>query len=254
MPSADWSGSWGADPRDTIVTPEAVRLDLQTVGVGSRSIAFLLDFLVLSAFNLGVFLIFAILPDLPGTIAQVLFSILVLFNVIGYHLLSELAMDGQTWGKRRQKLRVVMADGSSARTSAIVIRNLVRIIDFLPASYAVGIIAMITNTRSQRLGDLAAQTIVVRERKHAAPLAVASAAVLPEWSAGMDVSAVDDRDYTLARGWVSRRHALEPAQAHALALQVGNVLRERVVGIPEGIDDPTLIPVVVALVQQRGHR
>ncbi len=254
MPSTDWSGSWGADPRDAIVTPEAVRLDLQAVGVGSRSIAFLLDFAVLVALDITIALGFTILPDLPGAVYQVIMSLVVLFNLIGYHLLSELAMDGQTWGKRRQKLRVVMTDGSSARTSAIFIRNLVRIIDFLPIWYAIGLIAMVANTRSQRLGDLAAQTIVVRERKHAAPLTVAAASVLPSWADSVDVSSVDDRDYTLARGWVARRHDLDQPKADALALQVGNVLRDRVVGIPDGVSDEQLIPVIVSLVQQRGHR
>lgn len=251
MAAGQWSGSWTPGP---LVTPEGVRLDLQPVGIGSRSIALLLDLALLGAIDVLLVLGLARLPDvMAGSVGQVVAVLVVLFNLFGYHLLSELAMDGQTWGKRRQHLRVVAADGGPAGRSAIVLRNLLRVVDFLPALYVVGTVAMIATSRSQRLGDLTAATIVVSERRAAAPSVVATAAVLPDWAEQVDVSRVDDRDYALARGWLARRDALDPGAADDLAATVAEVLRDRVVGAPEHVADADLVAVVVALVQRRSQ-
>jgi hypothetical protein len=80
-------------------------------------------------------------------------------------VLLEWLWNGQTIGKRRAGLRVIGPDGEPARFTAVLIRNLLRPIDFLPTSYALGVAMMFLTPRSQRLGDLAAGTYVVRAPK-----------------------------------------------------------------------------------------
>jgi hypothetical protein len=81
---------------------------------------------------------------------------------IGYGLFCEWLWRGQTVGKRLLRLRVVDAYGLRLQFSQIVIRNLLRFVDMLPAFYLVGGLATLINSRTQRLGDLAANTVVIR--------------------------------------------------------------------------------------------
>src|SRR5206468_250385 len=76
----------------------------------------------------------------------------------------EALWSGKTLGKRLMHLRVVDARGGPVTVGQAVVRNLVRAVDFLPLYYAVGAIAIFASPRNQRLGDLAAGTVVVRER------------------------------------------------------------------------------------------
>lgn len=238
-----------------LVTPEAVRLDLEVVGIGSRSIAFLLDWLIIVAFDILLAVgLFATDLIQSLNVAIIVWSLVVLFNVIGYHLLFELAWEGQTPGKRQQKLRVVMVDGSTPTKAALIVRNLLRLVDVLPTGYALGVITSIVSKRSQRLGDLAAGTVVLRLRQQTAPRAMdLTGAALPEWAIGLDVSAVSDEDYALARQWLQRRGQLEPSRHRALGTQVVGVLRERVPGIPDNAPVDAVVQTVLAVVQ-RGDR
>jgi hypothetical protein len=88
---------------------------------------------------------------------------------IGYALACEWWWRGQTLGKRILRLRVVDATGLRLQFSQVVIRNLLRFVDSLPAFYLVGGLAALLNARSQRLGDLAANTVVIRTPQITAP-------------------------------------------------------------------------------------
>ena len=103
------------------------------------------------------------------TALVVLYLIGVFVVFLGYYPLFEGFWNGRTPGKRAQGLRVVLTDGQPVTVGPVLVRNLVRIVDFLPAYYMIGAITMILSRRSQRLGDLAAGTIVVRERALPAP-------------------------------------------------------------------------------------
>jgi hypothetical protein len=82
-----------------------------------------------------------------------------------YHLFFELAWNGQTPGKRRTGLRVIQSNGLPLTVSGAIIRNLVRLFDFMPILYGFGLIVLFATKNTQRLGDLAAKTVVIRERK-----------------------------------------------------------------------------------------
>lgn len=154
--------------RLAIDTPENIILSAQIAGYGTRCIAAILDYLILLIF----IFIFSYLyvqslsmSDRSGTGFTVMLFLIQFLLIAFYHLVLELLWNGQTIGKRIVGARVVQANGLPATASGIVIRNLVRLFDFLPVFYGIGLIVMFASGRTQRLGDLAGGTIVIREQR-----------------------------------------------------------------------------------------
>jgi uncharacterized RDD family membrane protein YckC len=159
-----------------IDTPELVAIELPLAGIGSRFIAVLVDSLILAAafLFLGIFAAF-ILPAL-GAFGEkaatwgVGVLILVFFLVFwGYFAVTEAFSNGRTPGKRVAKIRVIHQSGRGVSFVEALGRNLVRIVDYMPGFYGVGIVAIFLSRRHQRLGDMVAGTLVVREREVDAP-------------------------------------------------------------------------------------
>jgi len=102
-------------------------------------------------------------------LARAIATVVYFIVSIGYGMAAEWYWRGQTVGKRLLRLRVMDAQGLRLQFSQIVIRNLLRFVDMLPAFYLVGGIACLVSRRAQRLGDLAANTIVVRNPRITKP-------------------------------------------------------------------------------------
>ena len=154
-----------------IDTPENVTFDYDVSGIGSRFLAALVDTLLMLLLQVIVFgtlyLIGVQMGDFISGAPAWLIAILSLVAFIffwGYYIFFELLWNGQTPGKRWVGLRVIRLDGMPVTAAEVVIRNLVRLIDFLPTAYGVGVITMFVNEKSRRLGDLAAGTVVVHDR------------------------------------------------------------------------------------------
>ncbi|MDH3998115.1 MAG: RDD family protein [Desulfuromonadales bacterium] len=153
----------------TLRTPEGVRFSLVLAGPSVRFLALLIDWLcillVLSVLGLLVTAASLISLDFSNAV-----SILLSFLVgMGYSIVCEWWWNGQTLGKRMFNLRVMDRQGLKLRFSQVMVRNLLRTVDSLPLFYMVGGITCFLNKRSQRLGDLAAHTIVIRNRKTILP-------------------------------------------------------------------------------------
>lgn len=144
-----------------ILSPEKTVITYRVAGLGSRILAQALD-LVLFAFVAGLF---TLLISMLGPMAQAVPMIIFSLGPFAYFILFEGLWNGQTIGKKAAGIRVRLADGTPVTFAAALARNLLRPADMLPGTYLVGIIAMFTNPRSQRIGDLAANTIVVYDRK-----------------------------------------------------------------------------------------
>lgn len=152
-----------------IRTPEGIVFSQLLAGPVTRFLAWAIDFIIIllvtSLLNAMVSLLSLISLDL----AQAL-SILLLFVIsIGYGMFFEWYWRGQTFGKRMLRLRVVDAHGLRLHFGQIVIRNLLRFVDCLPAFYLVGGLACLLSRKAQRLGDVAANTVVIRLPKAAEP-------------------------------------------------------------------------------------
>jgi len=148
-----------------VATPERVSFDYQVAGLGTRAIAQLVDLLILSAILIVVIVIgvvtgAAVGSDTIGTLIEVLGSFVIVF---GYFWVSEGIWSGQTIGKKIFRLRAVGDRGEPLTFMQAGIRNVVRIVDFLPYGYGVGFVVLFVNGRGKRLGDLAAGTIVVKD-------------------------------------------------------------------------------------------
>lgn len=152
-----------------IRTPEGVAFSLNLAGPLSRFLAWLVDLGCISMLSVlaGVFI--GLLQIVHKDMAMA-FSILVYFIIsIGYGMFTEWHWRGRTVGKRVLGLRVLDVQGLRLHPSQVIIRNLLRPVDSLPVFYLVGGIAMLLNRHAQRLGDLAANTIVVRQPDTAQP-------------------------------------------------------------------------------------
>jgi len=208
------------------VTPEAVSISADIAGLGSRMIAILIDSAIQAA--LLILLGFALAGlGLKGTTAAAAGLGGILFLYLGYFFLFEGLWAGRTPGKRAQRIRVVRADGQPAGWTQVGIRTLLRLVDILPTAYAVGSLSILLTGRSQRLGDLAAATLVVRERPAPLPLtvpAVASAGVL------LDTTAISEELYSAIRSFLERRSTLVAGARDQLARQFAALARRHVGG------------------------
>lgn len=151
----------------SIVTPEKVAVEFRLAGIGSRIFAAFLDAVVMVILLMsGAFLSTAIMPASAG-MGILLFLLVVLFVVAGYSILLESVWNGQTVGKKLMGIRVRMADGSPVTLGAAAVRSVLRLGDLLlPVLMAIDIILLFLSPRAQRLGDIAANTIVVHERRN----------------------------------------------------------------------------------------
>ena len=153
-----------------IITPEGVKLHYETAGIGIRALAITIDTIIIMAviFVLAWGLSLSddgVLSQTGQNIYMALFIVVIIFINTVYFIFFELLFKGQTPGKKLTKIRVVKTSASPAAPGAIIMRNLLRIIDQLPVFYLVGIIAAFINPQERRIGDLVAGTIVIKEFK-----------------------------------------------------------------------------------------
>jgi uncharacterized RDD family membrane protein YckC len=154
----------------TIETPEQTSLDFAIAGIGSRFLALALDTLIqmLVGFIVGIggsMVIAALAAAAPksavwGLAIMVLFFFLLYF---GYFAFFEIIWNGQTPGKRKAGIRVIKDSGRPLTAAESIARNLLRIVDWLPGFYAIGIASALLTKENKRLGDLVAGSLVVRE-------------------------------------------------------------------------------------------
>jgi uncharacterized RDD family membrane protein YckC len=187
-------GPWEPTPRElsprklshdqlTIDTPELVSIRFPVAGLGSRFLAIFADTVIQLIAYIILILIFALIGNSAAkATGDVGFSQngekwfiagLIVFHFLlfwGYFALFETFWNGQTPGKKLFKIRVIQQSGRQISFFEALTRNLLRIIDLLPGFYLIGVITMLCNRQHQRLGDLAAGTLVIHERSSEEPL------------------------------------------------------------------------------------
>lgn len=149
------------DTTYNIATPEGVELRLPLAGLAPRSLAWLVDALIKFALFMIASIVLGFLGDLGAGIFLVSAFLLLWF----YNVLFEVFNHGATPGKKALGLRVTNINGTPVGWSGSLIRNLIRAVDTLPGCYAFGCISVLVSDRFQRLGDLAAGTVVVYKPK-----------------------------------------------------------------------------------------
>jgi uncharacterized RDD family membrane protein YckC len=248
-----------------IDTPENVSFAYPVAGLGSRFMAALVDTLLilLLQFLMYILLRLTVLQDAEGSLSSWLVAIYSLIGFVflwGYYIFFELLWNGQSPGKRWVGLRVIRTDGMPISVAESLVRNLVRIVDFLPVAYGVGVVTMFINGQSRRLGDLAAGTLVVYDR-HAGPMPV-----LPEAPGlllrmrgeelaprlDLPVERLSNEDIFLIQQFFSRR--LDMIESDALAAQILSAVYKRM-GITDRPIEPrsagSILAAILAEVRRR---
>ncbi len=157
------------DGTHTVLTPEYVEFDFVLAGLMSRFLAWVIDTAITVALTTFVVLVLALTASVARGFASAATFILWFLIDWGYAIVLEAALSGQTLGKRALGLRVIQESGVRAGFYQVAIRNLARPVDRLPLFYFVGGLAALFSASQQRLGDMLAGTIVVRERKLKVP-------------------------------------------------------------------------------------
>lgn len=249
MGAMDLDSDQGSDQL-SIETPELVAIQMPLAGIGSRFIALLVDYLIWFAGLLFIVWIFAFFgPSLNAfsklseqwALAIYLFLIF-LFNW-GYFTLFEAFWNGRTPGKRVARIRVIQRSGRAIGLFESMARNFIRYIDQIPFFYAVGAIAIFATRDHQRLGDLAAGTLVVRDRIEEAPVSTettrtftanlfAPPAPAPEPHAAFilpdhGIAKLSGSDLQVLESFFARRLDMPLATRQALAQRLANAIQAK---------------------------
>jgi uncharacterized RDD family membrane protein YckC len=209
-----------------IRTADNVGIGYDTAGIASRFLALMLDYLIQGAIIFfAIIVVEAAAPGASSGQAALLLFILIPFIVsTGYFVVLETASSGRTPGKRALGIRVIRTDGGAPQLTEALVRNIIRAVDM-----PLGIIAMFINPQSRRLGDLAAGTLVVRERAAYSAPPPMPPVILRTPDAGPLIEGVErlgSVEYSALRTFLTR-YGLTPQQRQHLAAEMASRLHER---------------------------
>ena len=265
----------------SIDTPELVAIEMPLAGIGSRFIALLVDYLIWIA-GIVLLLIMArlLLPALHtfSRISAQWAEAIVIFVIFllnwGYFTLFEAFWNGQTPGKRVAKIRVIQRSGRSIGLLESMARNLVRYVDQVPFFYGVGVIAMFVTKQHQRLGDMAAGTLVVRDREPESPMwgdsgansgsrtftaDLFARAPIPEPHASVVLPAggigkLTSSDLEVLEGFFSRRLDMNMTTRAMLAQRIAAAIQAKSgLEMPEGTSVETFLEATARLLRDQGR-
>jgi uncharacterized RDD family membrane protein YckC len=221
----------------TIDTPEQTALDFAVAGIGSRFLALALDTLIQILVGLvvaiGGSILFGFLAIASPRASLWGFAVMILFYFLlyfGYFAFFEIIWNGQTPGKRKIGIRVIKDSGRPLTAAESIGRNLLRIVDWLPLFYAIGIVSALLTKENKRLGDLIAGSLVVREVAFSdlkpawqAPQAPAGIAAFPP----MGADRLAPEEWALVDSYLNRRNSLEPHLQFRMADEIFRRLRPK---------------------------
>jgi uncharacterized RDD family membrane protein YckC len=241
-------------PSRGIVTPEAVLLDFEVAGLASRLMSRLIDCLVLIggfwALSIGISFIQLSVGD-TAAIVVILIGMSLLF--FGYPIVAELRMQGRTLGRRALGLRVVTNEGGPIRARHAVVRSLFQLID-LP--FGIGVIAGVLTPRTQRCGDLAAGTFVIREPKQSKAVGAVVFPTPPGYEGYislLDVATLTTAQYELLRSFLLRVLELDPPSRARIADRLARPLARQLRHTPPPTIGAEMFIVCVVAAYQRRH-
>lgn len=235
----------------SVETPESVSFNYTLAGIGSRYMAALIDHIVIGLIIVLLFLAMNLSRGFDFFTILTAFAIIAVFMVsFGYYTFFETVWRGQSPGKRALNLRVLKADGLPIGFTDALMRNVVRFVDFLPAAYGLGLTVMFFDRKWRRLGDMAANTVVVRENaalkleqiaiKSNAALPVQAPIVfradrpapapglLPSGNAAIpNIEQLSNGDYQLVRDYLLRRPYLPWARQNELDARLTDMVARK---------------------------
>jgi uncharacterized RDD family membrane protein YckC len=249
--------SYGNDmePRPAaVVIPEAVPLDLETASIGSRFLALIIDWAIQG--TLLVVLLIIISNASLGWLGTTVVLLLVFLIVWGYPVAMETLWRGRTVGKTAMGLRVVTREGGQIGFRHAAVRAALGLVDFALSSGAVAVICVLVTADNQRLGDMAAGTLVLRERtglRRPTPTTFAPPVGLDAYTDSLDLAGLGPAEYGVVRAFLLRAPSLPPPVRARLAAQVGETVAARVQPPPPpGVPAELFLACIAAAYRKRG--
>ncbi len=238
-----------------VETPDHVVLRYDLAGAGNRGFAALVDFALASLIAAGALFGWDQVSGRLGSSLDVFAGIVVLLTLVViwvYFVLLEWLWNGQTVGKRFYGLRVIAEDGAAAGFVAVLIRNLVRVVDFLPGFYGLGLVFIALSSKSQRLGDFAAGTYVVRAPKPRLDyFSLRTVTPLGEGSLA-DVRGLSGEAQRIVREFVAREATLRPADRARVAHEIAERLRPYAGDTRAALDDVEFLRALARALRSSG--
>ncbi len=244
-----------ASPR--LVTPEAVELQFQTASLGSRVLAAGIDLAIQGSLLLATVLGLVALSLQGGssTFGVVVIVLAITSILLGYPIAFETFWRGRTPGKAALGLRVVARDGSPVRFRHTVVRGFMTLVDVVLTSGVAAVLSILLTPDDQRLGDLAAGTLVIRERTGAGAPRAMRFSVPAGWegyAATIDVAAMSAADYGAVRAALARGPSLPPPVRDRLLAEVASTVAARLGHVPPpGVPPEAFLTCAAARYQQR---
>lgn len=243
-----------------IVTPEAVVLEFDTGGAGSRVLAELIDLtlqvtaLIVLAIAMSA-VVSSVAPSLSW-VAVVVFLVAGFLVLIGYPVGMETLWNGRTLGKAALGLRVVTVEGGPIRFRHAAIRGIIGLGELWALSGIPALVCIILSKRNQRLGDMVAGTLVLRERlasKRPAAVHFPAPPGMEAYVGSLDVGGLTTAQYGAVRSFLVRVGDLAPAARAAMAVRLANPVADRLHHRPPPMVGPELFLVCVAAAYQQRH-
>jgi uncharacterized RDD family membrane protein YckC len=254
------------EDRVSISTPEGIEIELALAGLGSRLSARLIDFLFeLVIAGITLLIVGLILTGVSGS-SELGFGAaagFAFFAMLFYDVFFEAYREGQTPGKKRLGIRVLGDGGEPVSFRAAMVRNVMRLIDEVFTLFLGALVSIVRSSRNQRLGDMAAGTIVVGVGGAEAGEDISSAALGSELTVSLgaipvleragswDTSAVSTEEMDAIRHFLARRGSLNRDARLELGTSLADGLRRRVVGAEPDVPDEWLLEIVAALRSSR---
>jgi uncharacterized RDD family membrane protein YckC len=229
-------------PDYSISTPENVDLHLELAGLGNRILAALIDSTIslitiglIALVAWGVFTLVSMGP-LPSNVKGIAYGFILMiamfiafFIQFGYHIFFEGTWQGQTPGKKVAQIRVIEQNGQPVTWPAVIIRNLLRAIDM--GLILIGVLSMMIDKNERRFGDLAAGTVVIRERNSELLTSSDDDLKLDSTSAHdsaiVDVGRISPQEYEILVSFLKRRQRMEKAQRPIVAAKLQEHFKEK---------------------------
>lgn len=228
----------------SVETPEQININFKKAGIGSRFYAALIDTLLLGLLLfIGIYVNLTFINEIGSFLGNWLGAIggvLIFAMFWGYYMIFEITTNGQSPGKYALGIRVIKEGGYPISFADAAIRNLVRLVDFLPFLYGTGLLVMLMNGNWQRLGDLAAGTIIVKSDQR--DMRKSSESLRPDsshinlssteflYSDWIQTDLVTDQELDMIREYIHRRPELSPTRRLELARTIGMPIAKKMGG------------------------
>lgn len=245
-------------------TPESVELEFTLAGIGNRSFALIIDYIIfgltiLLVWSLSAFLAFQLVPNLIGNgfsdrLAQWIWAIqsMATFAIyVGYFVVLETLWQGQTPGKKWTKIRVIRDNGKPERLTQAILRALLRPVDDM---LFIGVFFIIFTPQEKRLGDMVAGTIVVQEEVPKLTVEISTEAedLAVQLRMEAEIDNLLPEDFATIRDFLQRRKNIMLQYQHQLSRKLAEQVREIILldNVPEGYSNSQFLEATYLAYQQ----